>query len=116
MTIIALAIICYEAEMEYSRSGGLQSPIKWSSTLDEVRDAYIQSVRYILGNQGCSPESVRDQYGETLRSHGWKYGQTFSNSMLTTPELAPFYKLKENAKLMPALRIAIVETLRSQVK
>ena len=114
MKIEKIAEICYEANREYCKTLGDDSPPPWPEAPGWARQSFINGVKMHLENPEAGPEASHESWMEEKINTGWKYGKKKNVKTKRHPCLVPFEKLPAEQKVKDIMFRTLVHALKNR--
>lgn len=95
-----IAEVCHNAVRAWIQHHGDPTYPTWLLSPGYMKQANIQSVRFIIDNPDSTLQEIHDNWCTNKAKHGWKYGEVKNSVRKTHPCLVPYedLPLKEKAK------------------
>lgn len=110
--ILAIAIICHEANKAWCESEGDNSQKSWAEAEEWQRDSAVKGVEFRLANPDAPESAQHDAWSADKRAQGWVYGEKKDADAKTHPCLVPFNELPEFQQKKDKLFQGIVDALK----
>ena len=107
--IIAIAIICHEANKAYCEFIGDHSQKNWCDAEQWQRDSAIKGVEFRLDNPNARDDAQHNSWMKEKIDQGWVYGPIKDAEKKTHPCLVPFNSLPVEQQIKDRLFCAIVD-------
>lgn len=109
--VIAIAMVCHEANRVYCASLGDDSQPEWGDAPDWQRDSAIAGVEFHLANPDAGDAASHDKWMEHKLAEGWEVGEVKDPEAKTHPCLVPFDQLPPEQQFKDRLFRTLVHTV-----
>jgi len=107
--IIAIAMICHQANKAYCESIGDNSQKDWKDAEEWQRESAIKGVEFRLNNPTAGSDAQHNSWMKEKVDQGWRYGPVKDATEKTHPCIVPFTELPEAQQIKDRLFCAIVD-------
>lgn len=108
-----IARIAYEVNRGYSKALNNYEP-PWHVTPPEVKQSYVDGVKFYLTNPNASPDLQHEAWLKTKRAAGWKWGEVKSLHNKTHPALLEYAQLPLATRAKDHIFQAVVNAFHSE--
>ncbi|MFE9742909.1 RyR domain-containing protein [Streptomyces sp. NPDC006477] len=110
VTVQQIAQVCHEANRGWQGARSERYIAQeWTATLLESRETTIQGVRSVLA--GKSAEECHEEWVESYRLYGWRYGETKDEFQKTHPCMVPYNQLPDFVRMKNSIFAGIVKAM-----
>ena len=115
LTVLAIAVVCHQANKAYCEGIGDNSQRDWDEALDWQQNSAVNGVQFHLDNPGAGAEASHESWLAEKTAAGWQYGSEKDEKLRTHPCCVPFAELPAEQKAKDVLFKGIVDSLRSLI-
>lgn len=112
MDIIAIAIVCHEANKAWCEINGDTTQKSWPEAEQWQRDSAIKGVQFRIDNPDAGESAQHDAWMKDKVEDGWIHGEHKDADAKTHPCIVPFDQLPEFQQKKDKLFCAIVDALK----
>ena len=110
-SILAIAMICHEANRAYCATLGDYSQPKWKDAPDWQKKSAVANVRLHAEDGNSTPMDSHNAWLDQKEKEGWKYGEVKHPGRQEHPCMVPFDQLPPEQQAKDYLFQAIVHSL-----
>tara|TARA_R110000868_G_scaffold182762_3_gene423823 strand:+ start:2408 stop:2758 length:351 start_codon:yes stop_codon:yes gene_type:complete len=110
MRIEDIAIICYEVDQ--ASNGVKANQISWDLLPLEMRQEFIDEVRYIHSVESITPKEWHEHWCKQKKDNGWKFSREKNTLLKVHPCIIPWEALSRKQKQRRQVFVSIVNVLR----
>ena len=110
-SIYPIAKVCHEANKAYCEINGDYSKSLWEAMEDWERKNVMESVEFLKNNPEANTSAIHNNWLETKKADGWRYGEREDEYKQEHPCCAPYDELSEEQQVYYKLITAISRIL-----
>lgn len=110
-SLLAIAMICHEANRAYCATLGDYSQPKWEDAPDWQKESEVAGVRLHAENSDSTPMDSHNTWLDQKEKEGWVYGAVKNPALKEHPCMVPFDQLPPEQQTKNYLFQAIVHAL-----
>ena len=111
MTVLAIAVVCHEANRALCAGLGDFSQPAWEDAPDWQKDSAIAGVEFNLSNPNAPASGSHDSWLAQKQNEGWKYGEVKDPEKKEHPCFVPYEELPKEQQAKDHLFKGIVAAL-----
>ena len=112
--LIAIAIVCHNANKAYCETLGDMSQKDWVNAPHWQTNSAIQGVIFHIRNPDAGDSASHDNWMKQKVEDGWVYGIEKNADLKTHPCIVPFEELPKEQQLKDKLFRSIVHALKGE--